>query len=83
MTLLRQFEINELCLNIPGLTQTEANLIGKNVVRILGEGINTHNNNPSRNSETGSMDITVDIPLGTPKDKLSALIAAQVFKSME
>lgn len=76
---LGQVIIDEMTLNVPGLTPLEAKLMGQDVVKhlnqLLGEKAITQRS-------INHMALKVEIPQGTPREQLAGIIANQVCKSL-
>lgn len=74
-----QVIINEMNLSIPGVNQVEANLIGQDVIKRIND-ILYDKEIPERAID--NMALKVEIPQGTPKERLAGMIANQICKSL-
>ncbi len=74
-----QVIINEMNLNIPGVNQMEAKLIGQDVIKYLNDMLADKNISARA---IDSMALKVEIPQGTQKEYLAGMIAKQICKSL-
>jgi hypothetical protein len=74
-----QVIINEMNLNIPGVNQVEANLIGQDVIKRINDMLGD-TDIPERVID--SMAIKVEIPQRMPKERLAVMIAKQICKRL-
>lgn len=74
-----QVIIDEMQLNIPGLNQEEADLLGREIVKRLNDLIK--DTDITQRTIT-NMDLNVEIASGTPKERLADIIANQMCKSL-
>ena len=70
--------ISQMQLNIPGLSQEAANILGRDVVRRLGRKLPPK----VRENRLSSLQIKVDIPQDTPRELLAEIIADQICRSL-
>jgi hypothetical protein len=71
-------KIDEMCLNIPGLNQEAANMLGRDVIRHVGQKLPEK----IRSRRLASLNVQVSIPQGTPTERLAEVIAEQICKSL-
>ena len=71
-------KIDEMYLNIPGLSQEEANMLGREVIRRVGKQLPKK----IRSSRIASLEVKVNIPQGTPTERLAEMITEQICKSL-
>jgi len=76
---LGQVIIDEMNLNIPGLSQMEADLLGHDVVKQINYLLKK-NEIPQRAID--HMALRVEVPHGTPKEELANVIANKICKSL-
>ena len=74
-----QVIINEMDLNVPGLNQVEADLLGRDVVKRINHMLGDKEI-PQRNLD--SIALKVEIPQGTPKEQLAGIIANRICRSL-
>ena len=72
-------KIEQMQLNIPGLSQEAANILGRDVVSRLGRKLPPK----VRESRLSSLRIKVNIPQGTPRELLAEIIADQICRSLQ
>ena len=72
-------QIEQLQLNIPGLSQEAANILGRDVVKRLGRKLPPK----LRESRLSSLQVKVNIPQGTPRELLAEIIADQICRSLQ
>jgi len=72
-------QIEQMQLNIPGLGQEAANILGRDVVRRIGQKL------PSklRDARLSNLQIKVNIPPGTPRELLAEIISEQICRSLQ
>lgn len=72
-------KIDQLHLSIPGLSQEAANILGRDVVRRVGQKL------PSkiRGARLVSLSLKVEIPRGTPTELLAEIIADKICRSLQ
>ena len=71
-------QIDELRLSIPGLSQEAANILGREVVQRVSKSLP----DKIRSNRLASLDIKVNIPQGTPPERLAEMITEQICKSL-
>jgi len=72
-------KIDELCLNIPGLSREAATMVGNDVIRIVSNRL-PEKFNARRIS---NLHVQVNIPQGTSENQLAEIIAEQICRSLE
>ena len=70
--------IDEMRLNISGLGQEDANILGRDVIRRVGKKLPER----IRSRRLTSLDVKVSVSQGTPKERLAEIIAEQICKSL-
>jgi len=74
-----RIQIDHLHMNIPGLTQEEANGLGRDVMERLENYL--PDNLPQRS--LSDLNIQIHIPQDTAKERLADVIARQMAKSLQ
>ena len=72
-------KIEQMQLNIPGLSQEAANILGRDVVRRVGQKLPAK----VRDARLASLQLKVDIPQGTPRELLAEIIAEQICRGLQ
>ena len=72
-------QIEQMQLNIPGLSQEAANILGRDVVRRVGQKLPPK----IRENRLSNLQVKVDIPQGTPRELLAEIIADQICRSLQ
>lgn len=72
-------QIEQMQLNIPGLSQEAANILGRDVVRRLSQKLPPK----LRENRLPSLQVKVNIPQGTPRELLPEVIADQICRSLQ
>lgn len=71
-------KIDEMRLSIPGLSQETANMLGRDVIKRISKKLPEN----MRSRKLASLDVTVRIPQGTPKEQFAEMIAEQICRSL-
>ncbi len=68
--------IEELILQVPGVTEEEALHLGKEVAQHVADGLPTH----YRDSNFGALDLRLTIPPASSRSRMVTLIAEAILK---
>ena len=70
--------IDQLHLRVPGLSREQANHLGMTVAQQLARQLPAI----TRSGNLGTLDVRLTIPIGTPRERLSSVIAAGIVKKI-
>ena len=70
--------IDELRLRVPGLSEAEAQEVGREIARRIADGLPPR----YREEHLGLLDLKISMPFGIPKERLAEQIAAQILEKL-
>lgn len=79
---LSQVVINEMWLNIPGLSQAEADALGKAVIQQITKKVK-EGGKEYQSRTMNYLDVRVDMPTTTAKEQMAGIIAEQIYQSLK
>lgn len=71
-------EIERFHLRIPGLTRDEAQGVGREAMQRVADSLPKN----GKQQNLGSLDLRVNVPVGTPRDQLAKMIALSILERL-